>query len=37
MEQKVKGNLVIIGGAEDKHGESKILKEVVEIIGGNLK
>jgi len=35
MEQKVKGNLVIIGGAEDKHGESKILKEVVEIIGGN--
>jgi cyanophycinase len=29
-----KGNLVIIGGAEDKYGESKILEEVVEIIGG---
>jgi len=29
-----KGNLVIIGGAEDKYGESRILEEVVEIIGG---
>ena len=29
----VKGNLIIIGGAEDKYGESKILKNVVEIIG----
>lgn len=29
-----KGNLVIIGGAEDKYGESKILEEVVEMIGG---
>ncbi|MGI6686162.1 MAG: cyanophycinase [Bacillota bacterium] len=30
-----KGNLVIIGGAEDKKGESKILEEVVEISGGS--
>jgi cyanophycinase len=29
-----KGNLVIIGGAEDKYGESRILEEVVEIFGG---
>jgi len=29
-----KGNLVIIGGAEDKYGESRILEEVVNIIGG---
>lgn len=35
MEEKVKGNLVIIGGAEDKHGESKILNEVVNLIGGS--
>jgi len=28
------GDLVIIGGAEDKTGESRILDEVVEIIGG---
>jgi len=34
MSEKVSGNLVIIGGAEDKHGENKILKEVVDIIGG---
>ena len=34
MGEKVKGNLVIIGGAEDKYGESKILKKVVEVIGG---
>ncbi|MEL7564507.1 MAG: cyanophycinase [Dehalobacterium sp.] len=29
-----KGNLIIIGGAEDKKGEKKILEEVVEIAGG---
>ncbi len=29
-----KGHLVIIGGAEDRYGESSILQEVVEIIGG---
>lgn len=29
-----KGDLVIIGGAEDKYGESMILEKVVEIIGG---
>lgn len=29
-----KGNLIIIGGAEDKYGESRILEEVVKIIGG---
>jgi cyanophycinase len=29
-----KGNLVIIGGAEDKYGESRILEEVVEVMGG---
>lgn len=29
------GDLVIIGGAEDKHGESQVLEEVVEIIGGS--
>lgn len=34
MNDKVKGNLVIIGGAEDKKGESKILKKVTEIVGG---
>lgn len=35
MGEKVKGNLVIIGGAEDKYGESEILKQVVGMIGGN--
>lgn len=35
MNDKVKGNLIIIGGAEDKYGESEILKKVVDIIGGN--
>lgn len=35
MSEKVKGNLIIIGGAEDKYGESKILKEVVDVIGGH--
>ncbi|HHV99710.1 MAG TPA: cyanophycinase [Clostridiaceae bacterium] len=34
-EEIVKGNLIIIGGAEDKYGESKILKKVVEIIGSD--
>lgn len=33
MDEK-KGNLIIIGGAEDKKGEKKILEEVVEIAGG---
>jgi cyanophycinase len=35
MGEKVRGNLVVIGGAEDKYGESEILREVVEIIGGD--
>ena len=35
MGEKVKGNLVIIGGAEDKQGDSVVLKQTVEIIGGN--
>lgn len=35
MDEKVKGNLIIIGGAEDKHGESSILKSVVEVTGGS--
>jgi cyanophycinase len=35
VEEKVKGHLVIIGGAEDKYGERKILKEVANIAGGN--
>jgi cyanophycinase len=34
MREKVKGNLIIIGGAEDKHGDSSLLKQTVEIIGG---
>lgn len=34
MGRNQKGNLVIIGGAEDKYGESRILEEVVQIIGG---
>jgi cyanophycinase len=34
MSHDRKGNLVIIGGAEDKYGESRILEEVVEMIGG---
>lgn len=34
MDEKVKGNLIIIGGAEDKYGESEILKQVVEAAGG---
>ncbi|RCX14798.1 cyanophycinase [Anaerobacterium chartisolvens] len=35
MGEKTKGNLIIIGGAEDKYGESSILKNVVNIIGGS--
>jgi cyanophycinase len=35
MGEKARGNLLIIGGAEDKHGKSKILKKSVEIIGGS--
>ena len=31
---KAKGQLVIIGGGEDKEGESKILKEFVRLAGG---
>lgn len=34
MGEKVKGNLIIIGGAEDKQGDSSILKHVVETAGG---
>lgn len=34
MGTRSQGKLVIIGGAEDKYGESRILEEVVEIIGG---
>jgi len=34
MGEKVKGNLIIIGGAEDKYGERNILKQVADIIGG---
>lgn len=29
-----KGSLVIIGGAEDKYGDPKILEEVVDLLGG---
>lgn len=34
MEQISKGRLIIIGGAEDKYGESNILEEAVEHMGG---
>lgn len=33
MEEKVRGNLIIIGGAEDKTGNKTILKHVVDIVG----
>lgn len=33
MEGKVEGNLIIIGGAEDKHGQCEILKQVVDVVG----
>lgn len=35
MGSMAKGNLVIIGGAEDKSGECKILKQLVEMTGGS--
>ena len=35
MNEKVKGNLIIIGGAEDKQGSSEILQNAVSIAGGN--
>lgn len=34
MEEKVKGKLMIIGGAEDKEGECVILRKLVELAGG---
>ncbi len=34
MGHSKEGELIIIGGAEDKYGESKILEEVVRLIGG---
>jgi len=34
MSDKSKGNLVIIGGAEDKKGKRTILRYVVDVIGG---
>lgn len=33
MNDMVKGSLIIIGGAEDKYGESRILRSVADIIG----
>lgn len=33
MEEMAKGKLIIIGGAEDKYGDSTVLKEVVRLIG----
>jgi len=35
MGEKVRGKLIVIGGAEDKQGESNILKQVVETTGGS--
>jgi cyanophycinase len=34
MNNGLQGNLVIIGGAEEKHGNNEILKTVVSIVGG---
>lgn len=34
MNEVAKGNLIIIGGAEDKQGKCEILKKVVEMSGG---
>lgn len=34
MSEMVKGNLLIIGGAEDKWGQSKVLKHAIEMCGG---
>lgn len=36
MLEKTKGNLLIIGGAEDKIGKSEILKCIIEIIGSGI-
>lgn len=33
MDDKTKGNLIIIGGAEDKKGDRQVLKQVVDVIG----
>lgn len=33
MEERVKGNLIIIGGAEDKTGNKTILRHVADIVG----
>ena len=35
MEEKVRGRLVIIGGAEDKSGRCKVLQKVIELSGGD--
>lgn len=35
MDEKVKGKLIIIGGAEDKKDECTILKKLIELSGGN--
>lgn len=35
MDNLAKGNLLIIGGAEDKWGESKVLKYAIDICGGS--
>jgi len=32
MEERVRGNLIIIGGAEDKVGEKTILKHAAEVV-----
>ena len=32
MNEKISGNLIIIGGAEDKRGKKEILKKVAEYI-----
>jgi cyanophycinase len=37
MGEKVKGRLLIIGGAEDKDGKCQILNKVVELLGGRSK
>ncbi len=35
MQERISGNLIIIGGAEDKSGQRSILKDVVATAGGN--
>ena len=32
MDEKIEGNLIIIGGAEDKKGDKEILKRVADFI-----